>query len=426
MMRLRMVVEWSKGSPFRYAWKEGSLTLVALDQPAPVNYGLIPGLINPADGEEVDAVHLGHPLPPGTQAEGNLLGMVWLADGDHKLLLGEGGEGPGLEDLPSLLTWFAPTRHPTLLGPREAQAWVEALRRLQDRYLGALLGLAVGDALGAQVEFQPKGSFPPVAGMSGGGPHDLFPGAWTDDTSMALCLAESLVEKGFDPQDQMARYLRWYREGYLSAKGYCFDIGNATRRALERFARTGDPFCGDAEGAGNGPLMRLAPLVLAYRQHPNLLQLARLSARTTHGAREALEATEVLAWLLKEALEGASKEELLRLEPFRDRDLHPAVRRVAEGGFWNEPEEGPGYAPGTLEAALFAFATTSSFQEGMLRAVNLGGDADTVGAVYGQLAGAFYGKEAIPEAWLAPLFLRGRMEALALDLLRASHRFALP
>ena len=422
MMRLFMVVEWSKGSPFRYAWKEGRLALVGKDRPAPVNYGLVPGLLNPADGEEVDAVYLGAPLPPGTRVEGEVLGMVWLADGDHKLLLGEGPAALGLEGLAPLLAWFTPERRPTLLGPEEAQAWVEALRGLQNRYLGALLGLAVGDALGAQVEFQPKGSFPPVAGMKGGGPHDLFPGAWTDDTSMALCLAESLVEKGFDPQDQMARYLRWYQEGYLSAKGYCFDIGNATRRALERFARTGDPFCGDAEGAGNGPLMRLAPLVLAYRQHPKLLQLARFSARTTHGAREALEATEVLAWLLKEALEGTSKEELLRLEPFRDRDLHPAVRRVAEGGFWNEPEEGPGYAPGTLEAALFAFATTSSFQEGMLRAVNLGGDADTVGAVYGQLAGAFYGQEAIPEAWLAPLFLRDRIETLALELLRASAR----
>ncbi len=418
-----MVVEWSKGSPLRYAWKEEGLQLVGEEEPAPVNYGLIPGLINPADGEEVDAVYLGHPLPPGTWAEGNLLGMVWLADGDHKLLL---GEGPGLEDLPSLLAWFAPARRPTLLGPREAQAWVEELQGLQDRYLGAMLGLAVGDALGAQVEFRPKGSFPLVAGMEGGGPHHLPPGAWTDDTSMALCLAESLLERGFDPQDQMERYLRWYREGYLSAKGYPLGIGNATRRALERFARTRDPFCGDEEGAGNGPLMRLAPLVLAYRQSPGLLDLAHLSARTTHGAREALEATAVLAWLLKGALEGVPKEELLEMKPLLSWELHPAVRRVVEGSFWHEPKEGSGYAPATLEAALYAFATTSSFQEGMLRAVNLGGDADTVGAVYGQLAGAYHGKKAIPDAWLKPLFLRERIEALALDLLRASRRPALP
>ncbi|TBH21958.1 ADP-ribosylglycohydrolase [Thermus thermamylovorans] len=297
---------------------------------------------------------------------------------------------------------------------------MEALRALQDRHLGALLGLAVGDALGAQVEFQPKGSFPPISQMEGGGPHGLPPGAWTDDTSMALCLAESLLERGFDPGDQMARYLHWYREGYLSPKGYCFDIGSATRRALERFARTGEPFCGDGEGAGNAPLMRLAPLVLAYWQSPDLLHLARLSARTTHGAREALEATEVLAWLVQGALKGASKEALSRMGPFREHDLHPAVRRVVEGSFWREPPEGPGYAPGTLEAALFAFATTSTFEEGMLRAVNLGGDADTVGAVYGQLAGAYYGQEAIPEPWLRPLFLRERIEALALALYRMS------
>lgn len=419
-MRLHMVVEWSKGSPFRYAWKGGELLPVGEERPAPVNYGLVPGLLNPADGEEVDAVFLGPPLPPGTRVEGEVLGMVWLADGDHKLLLGPRREAAVGEELGSLLAWFSPARRPAIRKPEEAAVWVEGLESLQDRHLGALLGLAVGDALGAQVEFQPKGSFPPVSQMEGGGPHGLPPGAWTDDTSMALCLAESLLEKGFDPRDQMARYLRWYREGYLSPKGYCFDIGSATRQALERFARTGDPLAGDEEGAGNGPLMRLAPLVLAYRQSPELLRLARLSARTTHGAREALEATLVLAWLLREALEGASKEVLLRMEPLRGLDLHPAVRRVVEGGFWEEPPEGPGYAPGTLEAALHAFATTSSFREGMLRAVNLGGDADTVGAVYGQLVGAHYGQRAIPAEWLEPLYLRERIEELALGLYRMS------
>ncbi|WP_240307562.1 inorganic diphosphatase [Thermus caldifontis] len=128
-MRLSMVVEWSKGSPFRYAWKEGRLSLVAVDQPAPVNYGLIPGLINPADGEEVDAVYLGPALPPGTQVEGEVVGMVWLADGDHKLLLGteEGKPGPG--EVQELLAWFHPGRNPRLLGPQEAWDWVSALLR---------------------------------------------------------------------------------------------------------------------------------------------------------------------------------------------------------------------------------------------------------------------------------------------------------
>jgi ADP-ribosyl-[dinitrogen reductase] hydrolase len=415
-VELEVLVEWSKGSEERYALKEGRLVLAKRDRPAPVNYGFVPDLYNPADGEEVDAALLGPPVPPGSRVRARLRGLLHLADGDHKLLL---GEGEGEEALQALLAWFPPERRPRLLDKAETQAFLEARLKERDRYLGSLLGLAVGDALGAQVEFRPKGSFPPVKGMEGGGPHGLFPGAWTDDTSLALCLAESLLEKGFDPRDQMARYLRWYREGYLSALGYCFDIGHATRRALERFQRTGDPFAGDEEAAGNGALMRLAPLALAYAKSPRLGELARLSARATHGAREALEAAEVLAWLIARALGGAPKEELLRMEPFRE-GLHPALARVVLGGFWEEPEKGPGYAPATLGAALWAFARSEDFAQGMLLAVNLGGDADTVGAVYGSLAGAYYGRSAIPEDWLKPLHLKERIEALALGLYRMS------
>ena len=108
-----------------------------------------------------------------------------------------------------------------------------------DRYQGCLIGLAAGDALGTTVEFSPPGTFAPVTDMVGGGVFDLVPGQWTDDTSMALCLAESLLEvEGFDPADQMSRYRKWMREGYLSSTGVCFDIGNATRDAILRFERS--------------------------------------------------------------------------------------------------------------------------------------------------------------------------------------------
>ena len=121
---------------------------------------------------------------------------------------------------------------------------------LRDRYEGAMLGLACGDAVGTSVEFSPRGSFPPVRGMSGGGPFSLEPGQWTDDTSMALCLAESLIARGgFDPRDQMGRYVNWWRLGYLSATGKCFDIGMTTQAALARFEATGDPFAGRCPGA---------------------------------------------------------------------------------------------------------------------------------------------------------------------------------
>src|SRR3954454_21277732 len=194
----------------------------------------------------------------------------------------------------------------------------------RDRFRGALLGLAAGDAVGTTVEFSPPGTFRPVTDMAGGGPFRLPAGAWTDDTSMAMCLAESLVERGgFDPVDQLQRYVRWYREGYRSSIGRCFDIGNATRAALERFARTREPFPGDAapDAAGNGPLMKLAPVVLAYAGAPeDAVRYAGLSARTTHESREAVAACEAFARLLLDALHGRS----------------PVLR-------WREPVRGTGY-----------------------------------------------------------------------------------
>ncbi len=138
---------------------------------------------------------------------------------------------------------------------------------MRDRFRGSLLGLATGDALGASVEFMPPGSFEPVTCMRGGGPFRLKPGQWTDDTSLALCLAESLVEcKGFNAADQMKKYLRWYKEGYMSSTGSCFDIGTTTARALNRFRDTGNPISGpvDRFSAGNGSIMRLAPVPLFY------------------------------------------------------------------------------------------------------------------------------------------------------------------
>ena len=121
------------------------------------------------------------------------------------------------------------------------------------------MGLATGDAVGTTLEFKRPGSFEPLSDMVGGGPFDLRPGEWTDDTSMALCLAESLSEcGGFDPADQMDRYVRWQRDGHLSSTGACFDIGATTLASLTRYRRTGDPLAGvaDPHSAGNGSLMR--------------------------------------------------------------------------------------------------------------------------------------------------------------------------
>jgi len=299
------------------------------------------------------------------------------------------------------------------------------------RYRGALLGLACGDALGTTLEFKPPGSFTPINDMIGGGPFQLQPGQWTDDTSLALCLAESLVERqGFNPADQMQRYVRWYREGYLSSTGRCFDIGNTTRSALHRFEKSGDTYSGSTHprSAGNGSIMRLAPIPLAYASQPQrAIQRAADSSRTTHGTLAAVDGCRYLSALVVGAIRGDSKEKLLstRYRPVPSYwDKYPLVAgidEVAAGSFRqrNPPAiKGSGYVVKSLEAALWAFYHSNSFKEGCLLAVYLGDDADTTGAVYGQLAGAYYGDLAVPPEWLKVLTMRSRIEQLAEQLFK--------
>jgi ADP-ribosyl-[dinitrogen reductase] hydrolase len=285
----------------------------------------------------------------------------------------------------------------------------------RDRFRGALLGLAVGDAVGTTLEFARPGTFEPVTDMVGGGPFGLRAGQWTDDTSMALCLAESLVELGrFDPVDQLERYRRWYRDGHWSSTGRCFDIGNATRRAIERFERTGEPFPGDADqdAAGNGPLMKLAPVPMAFaHDEAAAVEHAASCARTTHGAPQAIDAARVLALLLVRALRGE--------DPFAapvGLALHPEVAAVAARSYARaQPPQirGAGYVVASLEAALWAVSSTGDFEAAVLAAANLGDDADTTAAIAGQLAGARHGASAIPARWRERLHEREAIEAFA-------------
>ncbi len=301
---------------------------------------------------------------------------------------------------------------------------------LVERYHGAMLGLACGDALGVALEFQSPGSFEPITDMIGGGVFNCQPGQWSDDTSMALCLAESLIEKrGFDAADQMRRYLRWYREGHLSSTGNCFDIGNTVSAALQRFEQSGEPFSGSSEPrtAGNGSLMRLAPIPLAFARDPRrAMELAAEMSRTTHAAPEAVDACRYFTGLIIGALRGESRETLLqpRYTPvegiWQERPLSPRIDEVARGSFkQKQPPDirGTGYVVHSLEAALWAFCNSGSFEEGALMAVNLGNDADTTGAIYGQLAGAYYGVEGIPERWREKLFQREMIGRMADGLL---------
>jgi ADP-ribosyl-[dinitrogen reductase] hydrolase len=295
-----------------------------------------------------------------------------------------------------------------------------------DRYLGCLMGLAIGDAVGTAVEFMPRGSFEPVRDMVGGGKFQLKPGEWTDDTSMALCLAESLTKrKDFDPVDQMERYLRWWKFGHLSSNGRCFDIGRTVRSALRKYKQTGEPYCGstDPYSAGNGSIMRLAPVPMFYSKDAlKAVHLSGESSKTTHGALTCIDACRYMGALLVGAINGESKEVLLSASysptprVWEETPLCSEISRIADGSFKRKKSmeiRGSGYVVESLEAALWAFYNTFSYEDGCLLAVNLGDDADTTGAVYGQIAGAFYGCSEIRSDWRERIARRDVVEKFA-------------
>lgn len=277
------------------------------------------------------------------------------------------------------------------------------------RAMGALVGLAVGDALGAPVEFCSRGEFVPVTGMRSGGELGMRAGEWTDDTAMALCLADSLLAcDGFDARDQLARYWRWFTEGYNSTRDSAFGVGRTVAAALNHYQRTGEVHAGpeDPMTAGNGSIMRLAPVVLFYHAEPAALtRFAAESSRTTHQAEEALDACQLLAHLMCKAIHGvAGKDELFVDHPLPEHSVVAAI--LAGRSYLGKREEqirGSGYVLESLEAALWCFETTDSFEDAVLKAVNLGDDADTTGAVCGQIAGAYYGLDAIPARWVETL-----------------------
>jgi ADP-ribosyl-[dinitrogen reductase] hydrolase len=281
----------------------------------------------------------------------------------------------------------------------------------QERFQGCLLGLAAGDAVGTTVEFKPRGTFPPVTDMVGGGPFRLQPGQWTDDTAMALCLATSLVERGeFDATDQMTRYCRWADQGYLSSTGHCFDIGNTVSQALHQFRTTGDPWSGSTQprSAGNGCLMRLAPVPMFYApDRDRAVYFSGESARTTHAAQECLDASRLFGDMLVRALAGASKTDiLLGSDPAMVES--PKIQAIARADYRQRSQDhirGTGYVVDSLEAALWCFWTTETYAQAILTAANLGDDADTTAAICGQVAGAYYGRSGIPVTWLRALTL---------------------
>jgi len=292
---------------------------------------------------------------------------------------------------------------------------------MQDKFEGALVGLAVGDAVGTTLEFKPRGTFNPITDMEGGGPFRLRKGEWTDDTSMALCLANSLIsKKGFDAEDQMNRYCNWWRAGYMSSTGDCFDIGGTVMNALDKFIENSDPFSGsiDEDTAGNGSLMRLAPIPIFYASNQELaVKYAGESSRTTHGAAECIDSCRLFTSLVIEAYSAASKEAVFQQCDYQA--YAPKVIEIANREFLSKDYKaltGSGYVIESLESALWCFMNSESFEEAILLSANIGNDADTTAAICGQIAGAYYGFFGIPEKWSSAIVMANEIRQWANEL----------
>ena len=287
----------------------------------------------------------------------------------------------------------------------------------KNRTVGSFIGLAIGDALGASVEFMPRDSFEPVSRMRSGGPWQLKAGQWTDDTIMALCLAESLVNRrSLDHNDVMNKWIAWYRDGYNSPKGYCFDIGATTASSLSHYEKNGSPVKGtNPRAGGNGSIMRLAPAaIVGHRSIDLAISLSKTQGFLTHNSKDADDCCAILASCLYRAFNG--------FDPFvlnSSNGLSPAAAEIATGSYMDKSRtsiRSGGYCLDTLEAALWACYNTSSFADAVLAAVNLGDDADSVGAVAGQLAGAMYGFSGIPVKWFEQLYRKDDLISIADEL----------
>ena len=286
---------------------------------------------------------------------------------------------------------------------------------MNDRRRGALIGLAVGDALGAAVEFKSRGSFAPVTGYRKGGPHRLEAGEWTDDTSMALALADSIATVGWDLNDQADRYVEWWQTGKYSVNGRCFDIGITTSGALSNYvAKKYALTSGDRSdrASGNGSIMRLAPVPIRYwHLYPakveEISRLAEESSLPTHASDQCVSACRYLATVLAALIQAEDREEVLSPDwrPLQQlnaiKPMHPLIQEIAQGSFRQKQPpaiQGSGWVVKSLEASLWAFHDADNFEEAVLKAVNLGDDADTTGAICGQLAGAYWGESGISDS----------------------------
>lgn len=277
--------------------------------------------------------------------------------------------------------------------------------RVLDRALGAFVGVAIGDALGSTLEFMPTDPLRYHSEIIGGGPFGVRPGEWTDDTAMALALADTLLSpRGFTPAGFMTRLADWFQHGRFACQGHCIDIGHATLASVQRFIDVGIATCPDDDpaNAGNGSLVRLAPIALRYLHDPaEATRIARLQSTCTHSAPAAADACTLLVRLLQGHILGQPDLALASaIHEIADAD----IMAIARGSYLELRQLLPtGHVVRTLETAMWAFSHAEDFEAALIASTGLGGDADSIGAVTGMLAGATYGLSAIPERWLLRL-----------------------
>lgn len=294
-----------------------------------------------------------------------------------------------------------------------------------EKIKGIILGHAVADALGVPVEFSSREALDrsPVTDMTGYGTYNMPAGAWSDDTTMELCALESLAKGNLDLDDIMQNFGKWVYKGEFTPTGKLFDIGNACRSAIfnyfERHADTAHCGLTEASSNGNGSLMRIIPFALyGYCRQEDVRYLAEVGSALTHAHLRSKIACYVYSLIIVKMLDNPSKdvigeaiseaknyygssEEWAYYEPL----FSIAVRE-------RDTIKSTGYVVDSLEAALWCLLTTNSYKECVLKAVNLGGDTDTVAAIAGGLAGALYGLDAIPKEWLDTLLKRDYIEEL--------------
>ncbi|MDI6880628.1 MAG: ADP-ribosylglycohydrolase family protein [Desulfitobacteriaceae bacterium] len=301
---------------------------------------------------------------------------------------------------------------------------------LAERMRGGLFGVLVGDALGIPIQFKSRETIRkhPVTGMQGYGTFNLPPGAWSDDSSLTLCLLESLSEKGYDLRDIGERFLKWYKEGYLTPFGKSFDIGWTTEQAMERLSR-GVPVLEagmrDERSNGNGSLMRILPAVYYFAQESDDMLVSKVTEIScmTHAHRRSQLACSIYALMVRALLEGAKPRKAYQMMRVKANSLFEAeatgelrfFSRILSGmlpGLREHEVRSSGYVVDTLEASLWCLLHSQSFAEMVLLAVNMGDDTDTVGAVTGGLAGTCYGDSGISRDWEQALVKYDEINAL--------------